>query len=77
MKIENDKKSHFIVGFSIAVVISMLFHNVYYGLIASIIAGASKEILDMSGSGTPDFFDFVATVLGGAAAYLVLLPLYL
>jgi hypothetical protein len=36
-----------------------------FGIGASAIAGAGKEIVDLGGFGTPDIKDFGATVIGG------------
>ncbi len=65
MKITSDKKLHFLVGLAIALVL-----NIW----VCILAGAGKEIYDkISKKGTPEFMDFVCTVLGGLVGILALL----
>ncbi len=68
MNIPQDKRKHFIAGFGIAIVASL---SVGYliAVILAILAGAGKEIYDkVTGKGTPEFLDFVATVVGAIAA---------
>ncbi|NOX40505.1 MAG: hypothetical protein GXP05_08315 [Alphaproteobacteria bacterium] len=60
-----DKIAHIAVGFTISALIGGPI-----GLAVATIAGAGKEIWDKySGRGTPDLWDFVATVAGGALAF--------
>ena len=81
-----DKTKHLIAGFvinllmfSYTALILLLFGAyglgvcITFGLSAAIIAGASKELLDKLGSGTPDVWDFVATVMGGLVATCLIL----
>jgi hypothetical protein len=63
--IPNDKANHFIYGFIIFILSTLIFTNPISLLIVSIIGG-SKEIYDkVSGTGNPEFLDFLATVLPG------------
>lgn len=60
----DDKKKHFIAGFLIAAVIS-LFFGYLIGIAAAAVAAAGKEAYDkISGKGTPELLDFIATILG-------------
>lgn len=68
MNIPQDKSKHFIAGFVIAIIAS-LFVGYLIAVIVAILAGAGKEIYDkVTGKGTPEFLDFVATVVGAIAA---------
>lgn len=68
MNISQDKSKHFIAGFGIAIIAS-LFVGYLIAVIVAILAGAGKEIYDkVTGKGTPEFLDFVATVVGAIAA---------
>lgn len=58
-----DKQAHFFAGAAIASAVA-LYLDPLAGLAAGIIAGAAKEIRDRAGFGTPDIWDFLATVLG-------------
>lgn len=67
--IPTDKVLHFIVG---AVICLMLMQIIdYWAILPIIIIGALKEIYDkVSKKGTPDFYDFLYTVLGGSFVLL-------
>jgi hypothetical protein len=71
---QRDKKLHMIVGFIIS--LSAIFIPAMWALFAVIVIGAFKEIYDkLSGKGTPEVLDFVATVAGGLPvimAYLMM-----
>lgn len=71
MSIPIDKKAHFLAGAAISGVLSAYGIDplVAFG-VASICAGG-KEFVDRLGYGTPDLYDFLVTVAGGA----VVLPL--
>ena len=66
MKIDLDKQAHFWAGLAIMLGVS-LFGGWALGLAAAVVAGIGKEIYDMTGRGTPDYMDAIATGLGGAA----------
>lgn len=68
-----DKQAHFWAGLAIMLAVS-LFGGWVLGLSLAIIAAIGKEIYDMTGRGTPDYMDAVATIAGGLAGaglYLV------
>ena len=68
MKIQQDKKKHFVAGFATTTVVSLLLGYIV-GALASVIAGVAKEVYDkVSGKGTPELLDVVATVTGAVAA---------
>ena len=60
-----DKQAHFWAGLAIMLGVS-LFGGWVLGLSLAIIAAIGKEIYDMTGRGTPDYMDAVATIAGGA-----------
>jgi len=61
-----------LVGIGISLVFGVQF-TPFIGLIIAAIVGALKEIIWdwLLKRGTPEFLDFLATVLGGAIAYMV------
>ena len=72
MKIPQDKKKHFVAGFAITAIVSLFFGYII-GVIVAVIAAAAagKELYDkVTGTGTPEVLDFVATIAGAAAAVI-------
>ena len=67
----NDKAYHFIAGLIVCILVSLIFKNPMYGLIASVIAGIGKEIYDYYDYGKFDFADALATFVGGICGYIV------
>lgn len=68
MNIPQDKKQHFVAGFGITVIASLFVGYVIAAVIA-ILAAAGKELYDkVTGKGTTEILDFVATVVGAIAA---------
>lgn len=67
----HDKKLHFITGLLLSLLVGAVWHPVA-GLIASVIAGAAKEIYDSTGRGTVDALDFVATAAGGLIGFVAI-----
>jgi len=65
-----DKKAHFLAGAAIAASVA-LYSTPLIGVSACLIIGAGKELYDMTGRGTPDIWDFIATACGS----VVVLPL--
>ena len=61
-----DKQAHFLAGLAIMLGVS-LFGGWVLGLAAAVVAGIGKEVYDMTGRGTPDYMDAIATGLGGVA----------
>jgi hypothetical protein len=64
MKIQIDKKLHLLAGWCIA---SLFDDDLTMSLLAPIIVGALKELIydDLMNKGTPDFYDFLVTIIGG------------
>lgn len=66
MALAHDKKLHFAVGALIAILVSLVSGNLWFGLAASAVAGVGKEVYDrVSKEGTPEVMDAVWTVIGG------------
>ena len=71
MKVQEDKKKHFVAGFIIAAVVSLFFGYIA-GAAAAIVAGIGKEVYDkVTGKGTPEVLDFLATATGASTAILI------
>jgi len=72
MIFKQDKLKHLLAGIGISLVFGVQF-TPFIGLIIAAIVGALKEIIWdwLLKRGTPEFLDFLATVLGGAIAYMV------
>ena len=67
-----DKILHFIAGVFISVLVSIVFTPAI-GLVAGVLAGATKEVRDKFTAGaTADWLDFVATAGGAAIAALLI-----
>jgi uncharacterized membrane-anchored protein YitT (DUF2179 family) len=67
-----DKLKHLAVGFVLSVVGIVLFKIPVAGLILAGVAGVAKEVYDkVSGKGTPDVYDAVATIAGGAVPFVL------
>lgn len=63
-RIPNDKKKHLAAGFVICAIVS-LFCGYAIGFIVAAIAAAGKEACDyITKKGTPEFADFVYTIVG-------------
>lgn len=61
--IPQDKANHFIYGFVIFI-LSNLILNAYFALAIVFCFAAGKEVYDkVSGKGTPEILDFVATLI--------------
>ena len=68
-----DKQAHFWWGWAIAATLYSI--NPWFAILVTAIIGASKELRDSLGYGTPDAKDFAATALGGVAGALCCLLL--
>ena len=69
-----DKRLHFGCGVSICLLVGIAITPIV-GLVAAVLAGIGKEWYDIvSGRGTPELLDFVATAAGGlvGAAWLAM-----
>ena len=73
MIFKQDKLKHLLAGIGISLVFGVQFSPLIGLLIAGIV-GALKEIIWdwLLKRGTPEFLDFLATVLGGAIAYMAI-----
>jgi len=71
--IKQDKLKHLLAGIGISLVFGVQFSPLI-GLLIATIVGALKEIIWdwLLKRGTPEFLDFLATVLGGAIAYMAI-----
>jgi hypothetical protein len=72
MIIEKDKKEHMIAGCCICIIAGVITHSIVIGFMTATTAALAKEIWDMTGRGTPDAKDLLATILGALAGILVL-----
>jgi hypothetical protein len=70
-KVPCDKQMHFLSGFIIAAVLTPLIGA--YSIVVVAIVALLKEIYDYLHKDihTPDFLDWVATVLGGLVGFVV------
>ena len=69
--IPKDKKLHFFGGALVTGASLILGFQPEWAFIAAIVVGAGKEAYDATGRGNVEFLDFVATVVGGFAVYLL------
>jgi hypothetical protein len=65
-----DKQTHAWAGLAIMLSAS-LFFGWGVGLCIAVVAGLAKEWYDSLGNGTPDIWDIVATLTGGAIGALL------
>lgn len=68
-----DKWLHFLAGMSIAPAVGVLW-GALAGLAAAFIIGAAKELIWdlLLKKGTPEWWDFIATVAGGLIGSLLI-----
>jgi len=67
-----DKLYHFFAGIMIYIIFNLIL-SYYHPIIPVIFIGAGKEIYDFySKKGTPDWWDFIWTVIGGILAMICL-----
>ncbi len=73
-KLEKDKKLHLLAGLALSI-LTGLFVSPKWGLIVATVIGALKEIVWdwWWKKGTPEWWDFWCTVLGGMAGYVILM----
>ena len=69
----SDKLKHLLVGLALSLLAGLLFCPLI-GLAAAAVVGALKEIIWdwLLKKGTPEFLDFVATVVGGVLGAVIL-----
>jgi len=68
--IPTDKLLHFVAGFSIALIGSILFGK-ETGFALAILAGIGKEIRDQIVYGGFDIMDLIVTIAGGLLIFLI------
>lgn len=64
MKFPIDKQAHFWWGWAISVTVIPM--GLWYGIFFAGFLGVAKELWDREGHGTPDAYDAIATLCGGA-----------
>ena len=74
MTIPYDKKLHFLAGLGFSILFGIWAP--LYGLLAAIAAGIAKEIYDYLDYEKCDFFDMLATWLGGIVGFGVMIILH-
>jgi hypothetical protein len=70
-KVPCDKQMHFICGFIIAALLTPFIN--FYAVVVVAIVALLKEIYDYIHKDihTPDFWDWIATVLGGLMGFVI------
>lgn len=68
-----DKQKHLLAGLALAIIAGLLFCP-RIGLATAAVIGALKEIIWdlLLKRGTPEWLDFMATVVGGVVGYTLL-----
>ena len=71
--IPKDKKLHLLAGLALSI-LAGLFVYPMFGLLTAAVVGALKEIVWdwLLKKGTPEWWDFVATVAGGVLGAVIL-----
>lgn len=71
--IPKDKKLHLLAGLALSI-LAGLFVYPMFGLLTAAVVGALKEIVWdwLLKKGTPEWWDFVATVAGGVIGWALL-----
>lgn len=72
---KKDKVLHWMFGFFGSLAVGLFLQNPWLGLVAGIVAGLTKELVwDLwLKKGTPEFMDFLATLIGAGMALAILL----
>lgn len=69
-----DKKLHIYAGFLISILGACLSNSALFGFLLAFLAGILKEAYDkISGKGTVEGLDCLATMTGGLIPYLIML----
>ena len=71
MKIQQDKKLHFIAGALIATLCLVIGLSIPWTLCVVAVIGALKEIRDLCGFGTPEVMDLLWTIAGAVPICLL------
>lgn len=72
MKIKIDKVAHFLGGYTVTITVGMVYDSLA-GFVISCMVWGIKEAVDALGFGTPDRYDFIASVVGAAGALVFLI----
>lgn len=67
-----DKPLHFIAGAIITLLVVHFLDSIFLGLVLGAMAGLLKELWDIKHKGTPEFLDFLATLLGAIVAAVIM-----
>lgn len=71
--IPSDKMLHFIAGLMIVAVTAIVFPcAANYAVVSAVIAGVAKEAIDEFDYGGWDWWDIVATVIGGFVMQIII-----
>ncbi len=76
-RIPQDKLLHFIAGMVIAALVSVVRCLAPYSVLFGILAGALKEWYDSRNGGSVELMDFVATISGAGAMWMVVWLYYI
>jgi hypothetical protein len=69
-QIPADKANHFIYGLGLFIALTIA-RDPLFALALVVVVGIVKEVYDkVTATGTPDFWDAVATAAGGLAGYI-------
>lgn len=69
LSIPIDKQAHALSGYALALSVAVVVGVPWVGFAVAAVAGWVKELYDrLSGRGTPDVWDAMATICGGFAA---------
>jgi hypothetical protein len=71
-----DKIAHVLAGAAIAGLAVAYGFSPIIGFALSVFIGAIKELYDMTGKGTPEWSDFIATAAGGAIILPLAFPIF-
>jgi hypothetical protein len=66
-----DKVAHFLAGFVIALIVTIIVKIPDYGFGAAFIAGLAKERYDHEVYGKGSYLDWFATIAGGALVWII------
>lgn len=74
MKLTLDKVTHFFAGYAICITWFMFTHNILVAfLVAALIAALKELVWDwLLKKGTPEWADFIVTLIGGVVAVIVI-----
>lgn len=73
---QSDKQKHIIAGFVISIIFGFLSTSWFVGFLFASFVGVIKELWDLSGHGTPDWMDLIATMIGGLVGGIIPMIIY-